>query len=159
MFYIMPESQGNIMGLRATGKLTDQDYQEVLLPSLENLLKQHRKIRLLCFLDENFAGLEPEALWEDAKFFFPHTSSIPWKNSIAIPGSGYPRPKPKKDWRNTSITRSRKRGRKTELFLQLYGVSCIGMIVGTLVMRRFDDGSSHRRDGVFLLKVKDLLDI
>ena len=76
MFYIMPESQGNIMGLRATGRLTDQDYQEVLLPSLENLLKQHGKIRLLCFLDENFAGLEPGAMWEDAKFFLPHRNDF-----------------------------------------------------------------------------------
>jgi hypothetical protein len=72
MFHIMPESAGKILGLRATGKLTDQDYQEVLLPTLENLLKQHGKIRLLCFLDEEFAGLEPGAMWEDAKFFFPH---------------------------------------------------------------------------------------
>ena len=30
MFQIMPESEGKIIGLRATGKLTDQDYQEVL---------------------------------------------------------------------------------------------------------------------------------
>jgi SpoIIAA-like len=71
MFHILPESEGNILGLRATGKLTEQDYK-VLLPSLENLLKQHGKIRLLCFIDEEFTGLEPGAMWEDAKFFFPH---------------------------------------------------------------------------------------
>ena len=71
MFHILPESEGNILGLRATGKLTEQDYK-VLLPSLENLLKQHGKIRLLCILDEEFAGMEPGAMWEDAKFFFPH---------------------------------------------------------------------------------------
>ncbi len=72
MFQIMPESQGKILGLRATGKLTDQDYQEVLIPRLEALIKKHGKIRLLCFMDEEFAGLEAGALWDDAKFFLPH---------------------------------------------------------------------------------------
>jgi SpoIIAA-like len=72
MFHIMPESQGKIIGIRATGKLTDLDYKEVLLPNLEAHIKQHGKIRLLCFIDENFAGWEPGAMWEDAKFFFPH---------------------------------------------------------------------------------------
>jgi SpoIIAA-like len=76
MFHIMPESQGKIIGIRATGKLTDLDYKEVLLPNLEALIKQHGKIRLLCFIDENFAGWEPGAMWEDAKFFFPHKNDF-----------------------------------------------------------------------------------
>ena len=72
------------MGLRATGKLTDQDYKKVLLPGLEALIKQHGKIRLLCFLDEEFAGLEPGAMWEDAKFFFPHKNDF---EKMAIVGA------------------------------------------------------------------------
>ncbi len=72
MFQIMPESDGKILGLRATGKHTDQDYQEVSIPKLEALINKHGKIRLLCFMDEKFAGLEPGAIWDDAKFFFPH---------------------------------------------------------------------------------------
>jgi hypothetical protein len=72
MFQIMPESQGKILGVRATGKLTDQDYQEILIPRLEALIKKHGKVRLLCFMDEEFAGLEAGAIWDDAKFFLPH---------------------------------------------------------------------------------------
>lgn len=72
MFQIMPESDGKIIGLRATGKLTHHDYQEVLIPSLEALINQHGKVRLLCFIDEEFTGLEAEAMWDDAKFFLPH---------------------------------------------------------------------------------------
>jgi hypothetical protein len=72
MFQIIPESEGKIIGLRDTGKLTDQDYQEVLIPSLEALINQHAKVWLPCFIDEEFAGLEAEALWEAAKFFLPH---------------------------------------------------------------------------------------
>jgi hypothetical protein len=72
VFHIMPESEGKIIGLRATGKLTDHDYQEVLIPTLEPLIDKQDKIRLLCFMDEEFAGIEAGAIWDDAKFFFPH---------------------------------------------------------------------------------------
>lgn len=76
MFQIMPESEGNIIGLRASGRLTDQDYQEVLIPSLEGLIKEHGKIRLLCFMDEEFAGVEAAAMWDDAKYFLPHRNAF-----------------------------------------------------------------------------------
>jgi hypothetical protein len=76
MFKIMPESEGKIIGIRATGKLTDQDYQEVLIPSLEALIKRHGKIRLLCFMDEEFGGIEAGAVWDDAKFFLPHKNDF-----------------------------------------------------------------------------------
>ena len=43
MFQIISESQGKIIGVRATGKLTDQDYQEVLIPRLEALINKQAK--------------------------------------------------------------------------------------------------------------------
>ncbi len=76
MFKIMPESEGRIIGVRATCKLMDQDYQEVLIPSLEALINRYGKIRLLCFMDEEFAGIEAGAIWDDAKFFLPHRNDI-----------------------------------------------------------------------------------
>ena len=76
MFQIMPESQGKILGLRATGKLTDQDYQEILIPRPEALIKKNGKVRLLCFKDEEFSGLEAGAIWEDAKFFLHHKNDF-----------------------------------------------------------------------------------
>jgi hypothetical protein len=72
MFQIIPESEGKIIGLRASGKLTDQDYQEVLIPSLETLINQHGKVRLLCYMDDKFTGVEAGAILDDAKFFLPH---------------------------------------------------------------------------------------
>ena len=83
MFLIMPESEGKVIGLRATGKLTDQDYQEVLIPSLEALINQHGKVRLLCFIDEEFTGLEAGAVWDDAKFFLLHKDDV---EKMAIAG-------------------------------------------------------------------------
>jgi hypothetical protein len=86
MIEILPESEGKSIGLRITGKLTEKDYTAVLLPPLENLLRQYGKIRLLCCIDENFTGLEPGAMWQDAKFFFPHKDDFEKMAIVGGPG-------------------------------------------------------------------------
>ncbi len=83
MIEILPESHDNILGVRATGKLTDEDYQKVLIPALEEVVKKYGKSRLLCYMDDNFQGLEIKAMWDDAKFFFPHQDDF---DKMAIVG-------------------------------------------------------------------------
>ena len=61
------ESQGNIIAFRASGKLTDEDYKNILVPSIEAMVKEHGKVRLLLYLDEGFKGWEPRAMWDDFK--------------------------------------------------------------------------------------------
>ena len=72
MLEIMSESQGKVLAVKAQNKLTEGDYREVFIPKLEDLLQAHDKVRLLFLLDENFAGWELGALWEDAKFGLKH---------------------------------------------------------------------------------------
>lgn len=67
MFEVLPESQGNILGLKATGKLTKEDYIEVLIPRLESVAKEEGRVHLLLYLDEDFKGWEPMAMVEDFK--------------------------------------------------------------------------------------------
>ena len=83
MLQIMPESEGKIIGLSVAGKLTERDYREVLIPTLAALIKQHGKIRLLCFLDEKFAGMEAGAMRDDAKFVLPRKDDF---EKIAMAG-------------------------------------------------------------------------
>lgn len=47
MIEFMKESSGNIVGIRATGKLTDADYDKVLVPHLEYLFERFGKLRAL----------------------------------------------------------------------------------------------------------------
>ncbi|UCE63807.1 MAG: STAS/SEC14 domain-containing protein [Nitrospirota bacterium] len=68
MIKILPESKGNIVGARASGTLTDQDYQEVFIPQLEKVIEEKGKVRLLLDLGQDFQGWTLEALWQDAKF-------------------------------------------------------------------------------------------
>ena len=41
MIKVLPESKGNILVLRTTGKLTDQDYKDVLIPRLDSIIREH----------------------------------------------------------------------------------------------------------------------
>ncbi len=83
MLTIMSSSHDNIVGVQGTGKVTDQDYQQVLIPQLENVLKNHDKARFMYYLDDNFAGWELGAMWEDTKFGMRHKNDF---DKIAVVG-------------------------------------------------------------------------
>jgi hypothetical protein len=83
MIAIMPQSHDNVLGVQGTGKVTDQDYLDVLIPQLEEVLKKYGKARFLYFLDEEFTGWEMGAVWEDAKFGLKHKDDF---EKIAVVG-------------------------------------------------------------------------
>lgn len=68
MLEYLPESEGNVLGVKGSGKLTDHDYREVYVPRLEDTVKEYGQVRLLFYMDESFAGWELGAMWDDAKY-------------------------------------------------------------------------------------------
>jgi hypothetical protein len=76
MITISPESKGNILIISATGKLTDRDYKEVLIPRLEAVIREHGKARLLLDMGDEFHGWEPAAAWDDARFGLAHRNDF-----------------------------------------------------------------------------------
>ena len=70
------EQDGNVLCLQANGKLTHADYEEVLIPRLEQLIKSHGKARVLFAMGEEFHGWEPAAMWDDAKFGMKHRTDF-----------------------------------------------------------------------------------
>lgn len=57
----------NVLGVEAFGKVTDQDYENVLEPAIREKLATHSKIRYVYVLGEEFDGWTLGAMWEDAK--------------------------------------------------------------------------------------------
>ncbi len=57
----------DVIGVTAHGDVTDDDYEDVLVPAIEDRRSRHDKIRLLYVLGEEFTGYEADAMWEDAK--------------------------------------------------------------------------------------------
>lgn len=56
-----------IDAVRAVGILTPQDYHQVVVPLIDAALKERRRLRFLCVVDEAFLGLTPAAMWTDVR--------------------------------------------------------------------------------------------
>jgi hypothetical protein len=76
MIQIMPESSGSALALKATGKLTDADYKDVLIPRIQEMINQSGKVQVLLYLPEDFAGWEAHAAWDDARFGLRHRNDF-----------------------------------------------------------------------------------
>ncbi len=76
MIEILSESKGKVLGIKVSGKLTDRDYQDVLIPMLETVITKHGKCRFLCAIDQTFSGMELGAMVDDARFYLKHKNDI-----------------------------------------------------------------------------------
>lgn len=77
----IPNLPGNVAGFTAHGRVTGEDYEKVLIPIVEEKLREHSKIRLIYHLAEGVSGVDAAAMWDDAKVGIKHLSS--WEK-IAI---------------------------------------------------------------------------
>ena len=75
MIEVIANQSDNILAFTAHGQVTGQDYELVLIPTVEAKLKGHRKIRLLYNLGDDFAGFEPKAMWDDLKVALQHPTA------------------------------------------------------------------------------------
>lgn len=59
-------ARGNIQAFRLSGKLTEEDYTNNLIPELERALENYKTIRLLLQV-EYFEGWKSGGVWEEFK--------------------------------------------------------------------------------------------
>jgi hypothetical protein len=57
------------LGFRATGKITREDYADVLVPELHKVVEGGGRLRTLYVIDD-LEKMEPSALWADSKLGF-----------------------------------------------------------------------------------------
>ncbi len=76
MIQWLPESEGNVLVFQATGKLTDEDYQNVWIPQLEAVIRQYGKARVVMDMSEDFHGWKIAALWDDFCFGIAHRNDF-----------------------------------------------------------------------------------
>ena len=67
MLELIPGLPDNTVGIRAIGDVEDDDYEDVLVPEIEDRLTRHDKIRLLYILGSEFTGYDADAMWDDTK--------------------------------------------------------------------------------------------
>ena len=74
MFQEIPVTEEHIYAFKATGKLTDADYQQ-FLPRLTTLNHKYGPLSLLIEL-EDFQGWEPKAAWDDFHYGKEHDNDF-----------------------------------------------------------------------------------
>lgn len=72
MVTLMEGLPDEVVGLEATGRITGEDYERVVVPAVEERLRRHKKIRLLYHLGAGFDGVDARAAWEDTKIGLRH---------------------------------------------------------------------------------------
>ena len=68
MIQVISNMPVGTIGLRASGKVSEEDYRDVLVPTINAAMEQG-KVRLM-FVLEDETGYEPGAVWGDAKMWF-----------------------------------------------------------------------------------------
>lgn len=74
----MPE---NVVGFKATGKITKEEFDTVLIPAVDKLADETGKIRYLFVLDTDISNMSAGAWYDDMKVGIKHL--LQWKK-IAI---------------------------------------------------------------------------
>lgn len=82
----------NVIGVSATGEVTKDDYEEVLIPLIEDKLKDHKKVSLFYYIGPQFTGFTAGAMWDDTKVGLKHiadwdkvamVTDVPWlRNTV-----------------------------------------------------------------------------
>lgn len=73
MFQILPGSVDDLILIKASGKLTADDYEKILIPKLNELFATHGRLRMLVWFADDFAGWgEITAAWDDALIGLQH---------------------------------------------------------------------------------------
>ena len=57
----------HVIGIRITDKLRAEDYQNQLIPVINEKLEKHHKLDLLCCIDGEWKGMEASAVWQDLR--------------------------------------------------------------------------------------------
>lgn len=87
MIKTIEDVPNNVLGFTATGKLTDADYEKVVIPRIEDYLQDHEDVRIVYHTDKDFDGFTTDALWDDTKLGFKHIKA--WSKIAVVTDQGW----------------------------------------------------------------------
>lgn len=72
MIEVLPNLPATVLGVRASGTISADDYESVLIPAIEAAIRERERVRLLYVMDCSVADFSLGAVWDDAKLGFEH---------------------------------------------------------------------------------------
>lgn len=71
-----------VLALACKEHVTKRDYESVLIPAVNEALKQRGKLRLYYQIDPDFSGIDPGAVWDDFKVGMEHV--LRWERIAVV---------------------------------------------------------------------------
>ncbi|MGH8688485.1 MAG: STAS/SEC14 domain-containing protein [Burkholderiales bacterium] len=87
MLTLLKDLPDNTVGVSASGQVTAEDYETVLIPAVEAALGRHGKVRFLYELGAEFKGFAANAMWQDMKVGFAHFRK--WEKVAVVTDVGW----------------------------------------------------------------------
>jgi hypothetical protein len=78
----IPDLPNTVLGFKASGELTSDDYRDVLVPAVEGALRSQEKLRLLYVLGDEVTGFSAGAAWQDTKVGMAHITK--WEKVAVV---------------------------------------------------------------------------
>lgn len=84
MIFICHNNLRNILIVKIRGEFTQDDFDQALIPKLQQVIDDYGKVNLLLEFDDDFTGSELMTLWREVQLSYKYLKSI---NKIAIIGN------------------------------------------------------------------------
>jgi SpoIIAA-like len=68
----IPGLPDNVLGFRASGSVSADDYANVVVPAVETASKANEKLRLLYVIPNDCTGFSVNSMWDDTKVVMGH---------------------------------------------------------------------------------------
>lgn len=78
----IPDLPDHVLGIKASGEVTSDDYHQVLIPAVKAALEGQDKLRLFYVLGADVTGISVGAVWEDVKTGLGHYSR--WEKTAVV---------------------------------------------------------------------------
>jgi hypothetical protein len=78
----IPDLPNTVLGFKASGELTSDDYRNVLVPAVQAALRDYEKLRLLYVLGDEVTGFSAGAAWQDTKIGMAHITK--WEKIAVV---------------------------------------------------------------------------
>jgi hypothetical protein len=69
----LPNFPDYVLAFVCKGRVTEADYDSVLVPTVVRALEKHKRVRLYYEITADFSGMAPGAMWENFKVGMGHS--------------------------------------------------------------------------------------
>lgn len=87
MLELISDLPDNVVGIRASGQVTAEDYESVLVPAIDARLARRDRVRVLYHLGPDFIGFTSGAVWDDIKLGLGHLKA--WEKLAVVTDVGW----------------------------------------------------------------------